>query len=58
MERTAKHCEWKWRIENGKKIFKNCVYIADTHIIYAFNYCPYCGKRLVEIPDTVEGEQP
>ncbi len=37
-------CVWKWRIEDGRKVFKNCLYIADTHIAYSFKYCPYCGK--------------
>lgn len=41
---NEEYCEWKWRIEDGKKVFKNCLYIADTHIAYSFKYCPYCGK--------------
>ena len=37
-------CTWKWRIENGQKVFRNCLYKTDTHIAYAFKFCPYCGK--------------
>ena len=37
-------CVWKWRIENGKKVYSNCLYKTDEHIAYAFKYCPYCGK--------------
>jgi len=39
-------CIWKWRILNGIKVFTNCLYKTDTHIIYAFKYCPYCGKPI------------
>ena len=44
-------CVWKWRIEDGRKVFKNCLYIADTHIAYSFKYCPYCGKPRKERVD-------
>lgn len=37
-------CIWKSRIEDHRVVFKNCLYVADPHIVYAFKYCPYCGK--------------
>lgn len=49
-EAESKHekdcCIWKWRMEDGRKVFRNCLYKADTHIAYAFKYCPYCQKPI------------
>lgn len=45
-------CTWKWRIENGKKVFRNCLYLTDDRIAYPFKYCPYCGKIREEVPDS------
>ena len=44
-------CEWKWRIENGKKVYRNCLYIADDRPAYPFKYCPYCRKIREEVPE-------
>lgn len=47
-EAESKHekdcCVWKWRILDKRKVFRNCLYREDTHIAYAFKFCPYCGK--------------
>lgn len=44
-------CIWKWRIIDKRKVFRNCLYREDTHIAYAFKYCPYCGKVRKEEPE-------
>jgi len=49
LDDTTMYCVWQWRIEDNKRVYKNCLYLSDTHIAYKFRYCPYCGKLRKEI---------